>query len=78
MTKIIKIDNKWYMQQGSIQIRLDPQPHPSDLRFNGDEWELYLGYPIGHDVPKFNLSGKWRNDNDDTRTVRQTETANCI
>jgi hypothetical protein len=31
---------------------MKPQPDLSEWRFTGETWEKYLGYPIGHDVPK--------------------------
>ena len=30
---------------------MKPQPKPSEMRWTGERWEQYLGYPIGHDVP---------------------------
>lgn len=57
---IVELNGIWYMKQGDIYIRLNPQPSLGELRFNGYEWELQMGYPRGHDIPKFNVWGKWK------------------
>lgn len=30
---------------------LKPQPNIEKMRFNGETWEMHMGYPMGHDVP---------------------------
>ena len=30
---------------------MKPQPDEGKMRWTGSHWEMYLGYPIGHDVP---------------------------
>lgn len=60
--ELVQYSNKWCMKQGSIFIPLKPQPHLSELRFNGSGWEVFLGYPHGHGVPKFNVFGEWKNE----------------
>ena len=60
--EIVELDGKWCMKQGSIYIQLRPQPTMGQMRFNGDGWEIHMGYPHGYDVPKFNVWGKWQNE----------------
>ncbi len=32
---------------------MDPQPDPGKMRYNGDYWEMHIGYPLGHDIPQW-------------------------
>ena len=66
MTELIQIDDTWFMRKDGQEVALNPQPGFDQMRWNGSQWEIHMGYPFGHGVPVFNLGGYWQGKEYDT------------
>jgi len=61
-TKIEEKNGKWCLVNGDNVVEMVPQPNLGQLRFDGNEWTVYMGYPQGHDIPVWNSNGYWRKE----------------